>query len=160
MGEINKVLGASGTGLTVMQGEKVWTLSRLTKKIQGKFEEWMEGRARRHVAAFASVVSPEAFSEMVERLGVRIEDGEYSFTGPKCQEAYCSPSGATEIIRLLLQPNHHDVTAEDAINLMADCSAELSVALRQMRGKAPEADDSKKNGTVNDSPSPTLPTVS
>lgn len=140
MGDINKVLGAAGPGLTI--GDK--TLTRPTKRMQAAFEDWLEARARKQVAAFAGVVSDDGLAGMAERFAERAEAGEYSFGGERCMKALATLPGCLEMIRLMLLPKHPDATADDAERLMTEYATELKIVLRQAAGKPSVEEGEKK----------------
>lgn len=137
MGEINKALGASGSGVRLELGGKTWTLAAATKRRQAEFEAWLEARARREAALFAAELPAEAGRDLVHKTRDEIATGYWTFGGEVCDAALSTPAGVQAFIMILLWPAHPDVTEDDVMTLIVHHAPELLAAVREALSAGP-----------------------
>lgn len=116
---------------------KVWHLAPLGPRITDAFAAWCRMCARRNILRDKTLMAPSEFEEEYLLLRRQIDAGEYEWgppplmqgigMAPGCLAFFKSEAGKLQLLRLMLEPAHGELSDEE-INALAEGAGE---ALRQ-----------------------------
>lgn len=113
MGEYNQIEGK----LTIPRegGRDLSFSRRVTPRIKGQYEDWLELRARRRVFKFRQELSPDEFRESND--AVARQSNNFRWGGPVCNETLTTLPGIVKFMALLAEAAGEKVSASE---LMAE----------------------------------------
>jgi len=165
------------------QPRQTRTLSPLTKKRQGKYELYLEDKARKQAVKSSLSLRKQArelrqqaadpnladadradlqamantldkdAGNHMEKLDAAITAGHYGFTGDYSLDSMDSLEGIATMLQIMLEPSHPSTTLEDCELLMRDHRAEIIEGMREANGMGKRTSPSR-NGTPKASTQP------
>lgn len=126
MGDTARTLGI---GPVIPFEGKDYTVSPLTFREHGKFEVWLERRAR-DIVRRATDITPEQEIRLLNEVTRDAVAGIYSWGGEVCAMASISLHGRKELMRLALSKQHPEVDNELVDRLFEAFFAETEAAMK------------------------------
>lgn len=148
------LLGDAGAPYTITSEGKKYKLSRVTYKVKAQYEAWIKSQAYSDLAEMKRatypddlgnakpVLTPQECVELSRELQSAITRGDYAFESPITQGRLTTQDGVIAFLKLLLEPNHPDITDMDVLTLVLKEQEQVKTAMKVLHPEiADQIDD-------------------